>query len=108
MIRLVYSSNLSAHTTAADIDEIVERSAMRNADLSITGMLAMEGGRICQILEGPEDAILYLFARIETDERHHGVVEIGRQPIERRAFERWGMIRRPMMDVVMIAFANEH
>lgn len=106
MIRLVYASTLVPLTTGSDIDEIVAHSAVRNADRGITGMLAMEGDRICQILEGPDEAVLDLFARIAHDNRHQGVAEIERRSIERRAFADWTMVRRPMIDVVMMAFAD--
>ena len=103
MIRLTYASRLSPNCGDRCIDEIVEASAPSNRSLGITGVLAVDGGRVLQILEGPEDLVLPLFEHIRRDDRHIGVVELGRVNIEKPHFDGWGMVRRPMADAVMFA-----
>lgn len=105
LIRLVYSSSLCPDVSAATIAQIVQVSDVRNRASSITGMLALDGSRVCQILEGPHDAVVKLYHAIERDERHQGVVELSRIPIAARAYGRWGMTMRSMAEAAMVAFA---
>ncbi|MFN3766514.1 MAG: BLUF domain-containing protein [Aliihoeflea sp.] len=104
LTRIVYLSTLSEHTTARQIDAIVERAALFNREQEITGMLALEDRRICQILEGPAHAVDFLYVSIKQDERHFRVTELARHRIFHTSFERWGMVRRPMIDMVTLAF----
>lgn len=106
LIRLSYVSTLYPHLTIADMDALVVKAAEFNKAHGITGILAIEGERICQILEGPIEAVDALYASIEKDERHHGVTLIVHQPIEESTFEDWGMIRRKMVDIAIYALTN--
>lgn len=103
LIRLSYVSTLRPDVTVADIDALVAKAAAFNKAHDITGILAIDGSRICQILEGPEEAVGALYASIQQDNRHHGVTMIVRQPIQKSSFEAWGMIRRDMVDVAVYA-----
>lgn len=91
--------------TDADIDVLVGRAAAFNKAHGITGILALEGSRVCQVLEGPAETIESLFASIKKDKRHSGVSQIGCAPIDEPFFEDWGMVRRPMVDIVTMAYA---
>lgn len=103
LIRLTYASLLAPHCDKACIDEIVAKSAPANRERGITGILAVDGEHVLQILEGPETVVLGLFDHIRKDDRHQGVVEIDRTPIDTTHFEAWGMVRRSMADAVMMS-----
>jgi hypothetical protein len=105
-IRLVYASRLASGVQSSDIDAIAATFADRNARRGITGILALDGDHVCQILEGPDEDVSSLFDTITKDRRHEGVVELHRTSIERPRFAAWGMARRPMIDVVMMAYAD--
>ena len=77
-----------------------------NKTHEITGILAIDGERVCQILEGPAEAVDALYASIERDVRHYGVTLIVHQPLEKSAFEAWGMVRRDMVDIAIYALTN--
>ena len=104
-LRIVYFSTLEPHVTEADIGDLVEKAAAFNKAHGITGLLAIEDRRVCQILEGPEPAVEALFRSISKDARHTGVAEIVHVPIKAVIFEDWGMVRRPMIDMVMAAYS---
>jgi len=104
LTRIVYLSTLSERTTSQDIDAIVERAALFNREQEVTGMIALEDRQVCQILEGPAHAVDYLYVSIKQDDRHFGVTELARHRIFHTSFERWGMVRRPMIDMVRLAF----
>lgn len=106
LIRLTYVSTLRPHVTDVDIDGLVAKAADFNKAHDITGVLAIEGDRVCQILEGPESAVDALFSSIRKDERHLAVVQIEHRRIVKTAFETWGMARRNMVDMVMFALTG--
>lgn len=106
LIRLVYSSQLKAEVSADVIADIVRVSESRNKAQAITGMLAIDERRVCQILEGPHDAVVALYRSIERDSRHEGIVELSRKPIDKRAYEAWGMTQRSMAEAAMVAFSD--
>ncbi len=102
-LRIAYVSSLSDGMSPESLDRIVEVSRSRNEREGVTGMLAVDGPRVLQILEGPPDAVAGLYDRIRIDDRHHEVIEIDRRMVEDRHFGSWGMVRRSMVDVVMLA-----
>lgn len=104
-VRIVYVSTLEPHVTEAGIAELVDKAAAFNKAHGITGILAFEDRRVCQVLEGPEAQVEALFRSIQKDPRHAGVTEIVHVPIDAVTFEEWGMVRRPMIDMVMTAFS---
>jgi hypothetical protein len=101
MLRMIYASIALRKTKDVDIERIVSFSAMFNVDNDITGVLAFDGMRIVQILEGPDDVVSDLFGRIAADRRHEGVVELVNQRIDGHTLDRWGMVRRPISDVLL-------
>jgi len=103
-LRIVYVSTLRPGVTDEGLDDLVEKAAAFNKARGITGILAIEGRRVCQILEGGDAEVEALFASIQRDPRHSGVIELVHIPVERSAFEAWGMVRRPMIDMVMAAY----
>ena len=104
LMRLTYSSQLTPDVTAGKLDSLIARAAARNRSLGITGILAVENNRICQILEGPVDEVALLYERIKVDLRHVGVVELDRREIGSRRFQDWGMARGRMIEIVELAF----
>ncbi len=70
---------------------ILATSRTRNALDGVTGALMFAGEDICQILEGPPDAVEQTFGRISRDPRHHDVVVITRSSPTERLFPDWAM-----------------
>jgi len=99
-LRIVYVSTLKPDVDETRVAEMVAKAAAFNQSRGITGMLALEGQRVCQILEGPDDAVNALYASIRHDPRHSGVAELVNASINSPTFEAWGMVRRPMIDMV--------
>ena len=106
LIRLAYVSTLLSHLTDGDVAELVAEAASKNISQEITGVLAIEGNRVCQILEGSREAVEQLFASILQDDRHNGVTVILNQPIKKSSFDAWGMVQRKMVDIVIYAMTT--
>lgn len=106
MLRIVYASTLSPFVSNDDVDSIVAKAQTRNAELDVTGFMAVEGPSVFQILEGPAPVVHKLFDQIRADTRHNGVVVLDKRDVDQRRFPSWTMARRPMMDAVMLAYSS--
>lgn len=106
LIRLTYVSTLNPKVSASEIDDLVTDAASFNQNHGITGVLAVDKMRVCQILEGPATNVDRLFASISRDSRHHGVTQIEHRAIDKSSFESWGMVRRDMVDMVLFALGS--
>src|SRR5690349_557110 len=84
-------SFVSVDADPLSIREIVRESRRKNSERKISGLLIFDGLRLCQYLEGPEDAVYSLSDRIRQDNRHieFAIKEHGPSPGARR-FE-WAM-----------------
>ena len=91
LYRLIYVSSASHQMSDAELQEILESAASHNTSDGITGMLLYADGNFMQVLEGEEAVIDATFARICEDRRHHDVLLIEKEPIEKRDFPTWAM-----------------
>lgn len=91
LVHLIYVSSATRLLEGADLARILEGSAARNAASGITGMLLYADGSFMQALEGEAPDVQTVFARIERDPRHTGVIVLEHAPIATRSFARWSM-----------------
>jgi len=77
--------------STSDLLALRDQSSGRNAQAQVTGLLVHRDGRFLQDLEGPEENVLALYARICRDARHHDVTLVWTQPVRHRRFPRWSM-----------------
>jgi hypothetical protein len=89
--RLIYSSEATPGLAAAELEEMLAESRIRNQVYGITGVLLFVEGAFLQILEGERDDVLGLMERIERDPRHRGVKVFYEQEVDERAFASWSM-----------------
>lgn len=71
--------------------EIAHESVARNRERDVTGVMLVQGGRILQVLEGPEDAVRDLYATITRDTRHGGCTVLLTRHCRSRTFPNWQM-----------------
>ena len=91
MIYLVYASSAVRLFTPEELTDLLAVSRVNNARAGITGMLLYKGGNFLQVLEGDEQPVEALHAKILRDPRHKGVITLLRGPLEERAFPGWSM-----------------
>jgi len=103
--RLIYTSTFRPHISDDDIAALVDKASTFNRQHDITGVLAVENLRVCQILEGPSEPVEKLFASIRKDARHGSINLLDKAEIRKPHFQDWGMVRRPMIEIVTFAFA---
>ncbi len=95
MIRLIYRSENAMTVTGSRLlvhfHDIVATARRNNAKADIDGFLMFDRTRFHQILEGPEDQIDALFAKIKADPRHTNIECLSRETITERYFSEWSM-----------------
>lgn len=89
--RLIYVSRVTMPATPHDLQRLHALSERSNRQLDITGALGFTGRYFIQCIEGREEAIDALMARIDTDPRHADVVVLCTQDTGKRHFDQWSM-----------------
>ena len=113
MVSLVYASAAVSLFSEDDLVALLNRSRETNTRLKLSGMLLYKDGNFLQVLEGPEDAVQYLFKAICADNRHRGVLRLIKERINERRFADWAMafrnLNRPNFEDLpgYSAFMNE-
>lgn len=91
MFYLVYVSSATRPFSGEDLRALLETCRKNNAGLGITGMLLYKDGNFMQVLEGDEEAVRGLYARIAADPRHGGEMILQQGFTEGRQFPDWSM-----------------
>ena len=91
MFRLTYISTATSVMTSQEIELILDRSRRNNEQLQVTGLLLFDGKRFLQALEGGQDVVEKIYARIRSDPRHRAPVRLSAGTVERRCFGDWAM-----------------
>ncbi|MCB1877512.1 MAG: BLUF domain-containing protein [Chromatiales bacterium] len=73
------------------LDEICAVSKRNNARDGITGVLFHHRGKFLQVVEGEEEALRALWARLILDPRHESLHVLLDQPVTDREFADWNM-----------------
>ncbi|MFB9159771.1 BLUF domain-containing protein [Chromobacterium violaceum] len=88
---LIYVSTARRELGNADLEALLESCVRHNLRNDISGVLLYGPGNFIQVLEGEADAVAETYQRILDDPRHHNLIEILLENIERRSFAEWRM-----------------
>lgn len=88
---MTYVSTTLPHLDADQLLQMLAAWRTNNEQAGVTGMLLYSGGNVIQTLEGPEDGVERIFAAIEPNPLHHGIIVILRDETTHRAFPNWSM-----------------
>ena len=88
---LVYVSSATLPFSGEDLRALLATCRKNNAELGVTGMLLYKDGNFMQVLEGDEETVRGLYARIEADPRHGGEITLQQGFAEGRQFPDWSM-----------------
>lgn len=106
LIHLVYASKATTQFDKHAIVDLLAAARVKNQSLNITGMLAYCDGSFFQVLEGEEQTVTDLFARICQDQRHASTVTIVKEPIAARQFKNWSMGYSELLRSELAQFEN--
>lgn len=91
MHQVIYSSAAVAPFSEAELTELLATARVNNGRVGVTGMLLYHEGSFLQALEGDEQVLENLYAKIGKDKRHHRLVALLRRQVEVRHFDHWQM-----------------
>jgi hypothetical protein len=91
MFQLMYVSMASWKMETDDLSSILDVSRINNRQLGVTGLLLHLDRGFLQVLEGPEEAVLDIYGRIERDHRHSGLRILFQRDVPERLFGDWSM-----------------
>lgn len=91
LTHLVYVSDAQGAMTQDMLEDIVRKSARKNRQLDITGVLLYDNRHFMQLLEGDLHVINELYQTITQDERHTRVLRLAFYPVAHRQFPDWSM-----------------
>jgi len=88
---LVYVSSVIKPFSPDEVNALLVASHRNNTAMGITGMLLYKDGNVMQVLEGEEEAVQKLYAKIGDDPRHRGLLTLIEGPLAERQFPDWSM-----------------
>lgn len=88
---IAYSSQTAEGLTVDQLNALVRDAAHHNKLAGVTGVLLCDGNRFLQYLEGPEEGVQFVYARVQNSKRHSNLVELGRGDCADRRFPYWSM-----------------
>ncbi len=91
MYQLTYVSVARIGQGWSDVDAILARSRVNNRRDGITGLLAHDGRRYLQVLEGAKADVIATFDRIAADPRHAIQTVLATRVMTGREFAGWDM-----------------
>jgi Sensors of blue-light using FAD len=105
---VAYTSSATHGTTAESLEQLLLRARATNSELEVTGVLLFHDGSFFQYFEGPTAGVDDVYSRILRSPMHRGIIELMRQPIERRSFGNWhmGFTKAPASTLLAISNAS--
>ena len=88
---LTYTSLARLDLQASDLEDIHRTARELNSLEGITGLLIFNGTHFLQIIEGTDNAIEDLVARLRRDPRHESIEIREERQIDERSFPDWSM-----------------
>lgn len=91
MKQIIYVSKKQSQLTDSEIETIAAQAQQFNSAIEVTGVLISVGEYFYQLLEGEEEPLIQLMAKIEQDHRHEEVKVVFQTTIKQREFANWSM-----------------
>lgn len=91
LYELVYVSLAAAEMDTPELVALLNEAQASNRRQNITGLLVYHRREFMQILEGEQDTVQAVYARIALDDRHQQLHLMYEGPIAQRAFTDWSM-----------------
>lgn len=91
MYRIMYLSTATIKFTDEDIEALLEVARKNNQEKNVTGLLIIKGRSFLQCLEGNKEDVLYIYNKIEKDDRHIDIIKVVEEKDNKRYFPSWSM-----------------
>lgn len=103
---IVYVSAATVPLSEDELEALLTKSRCNNPQKDITGILLYHDGNFMQIIEGPKQAAIELYARIQVDPLHKSVITLLSQAAEQRLFADWSMEFRNLRELSVEELTN--
>lgn len=107
LVGVAYTSVASRPMPAVELDRLLASARANNSLVGVTGVLLYGHGQFFQYFEGERAGVDEVWERIVRSSLHHQVIELQRQPIAQRAFNRWFMGFREAPGSVLQQLSHE-
>lgn len=91
MLQVSYVSRTREPMSSGELLDLLLECREKNKKRGITGMLLYGNGTFLQAIEGEDDLIDELVAKIKDDPRHEEIQMLHRRPIDAREYAEWSM-----------------
>ncbi len=88
---LIYVSSAVKPLLSTELGELLAKCHANNTVTGITGILLYKDGNFMQVIEGEKEAVQTLYAKIQRDPRHRGLLTLLQGPLAERQFPDWSM-----------------
>jgi hypothetical protein len=92
MLRLIYTSVQAPGFNRLAFEHLCERASKNNKALGIEGLLLCNDSEFMQCLEGPHEAVAFVYGKIVKDPRHFDIRLLVCEPTDHHLFENWSMV----------------
>jgi hypothetical protein len=108
MHHIVYISSATVPVAEAELRRLLTHCQCNNARNGVTGILlySESNARFMQVIEGEKTVVQALFATIEQDFRHCGILKLADGPIPQRHFTSWFMGFRVLSAAAFVELAG--
>lgn len=89
--QLIYTSRATAEFSAQALLEILGKAQVNNQLRKLSGFLVFHSGSFMQLLEGSENEVSAMYARIRCDSRHTDFKMLFEDDVAQRAMPSWFM-----------------
>ena len=91
LLRILYSSKSPNRLSDTDLTKLLSQSRKNNQLVNVNGILCYSQTDFIQVLEGPENAVINLYQKILTDDRHHECKLLNICLSNKYIFKNWSM-----------------
>ena len=91
VLSVTYLSSATEVWKEEELVDLLHHARAENTRRDVTGVLLYSGGNFIQTLEGPDEAVDEVLAKVVQDPRHAGVHVVRREDVDERAFGEWSM-----------------
>ena len=91
IFQLFYVSTAVAGFDPNEIQSILRSAHSFNPTQDLTGVMMYRGATFLQLLEGPEENVRALYAKIGKDKRHRNLMKLMERKTDTRLFNDWSM-----------------
>lgn len=106
MHQLIYLSQATAPFGHAQLQVLLTRARIANAQDGITGVLLYGNEQFLQVLEGEQAVVHTRYARIQQDARHRDITTFWDQAVSARTFPTWHMAFAPLPQQAFLEFVD--